>query len=404
MIKFDPTKLTLEYVYIRKIFKNFIEVICDNERNVYESDNIDFKRLKNNSVQIPIHYKVYSLYLKRNSLLHFDEELGKKACIVYYDGKVLTVDVYRKSYFVKNENEESWKSVNESVFSTIVSMLEINQDVFIDGKSIFFLDKLAPIERFNSTNLFWLQPVRFIELSKMGVKKFSSKLLSDMKDDDKQKDNQDNNVKKDENDSLVILKSGLCLAFNPNADKPEEEQIFVYSSSLDTTVLKNNGKKYNDENKIQTNKAISILKSIEDKENQSLLNLDFALKASRVIGEHYSFEDTEFLEIPKIILETGILNLKYDISRESRAKFPISIEPFEGLAYIMRYFYIEKDLNVYRDLVSLFDFTIRYGFVSKKSTGDVFLEGKNHTDINRIDVKKHLKELKQKVKTFELNH
>lgn len=385
MIKFDPAKITLEYVYLRKIYKNFIEVICDSERNIYDSKIIEFKRLKNKSVQIPIHYKVYSLYTKTNSLLHFDEELGKKACIVFYDGKVLSIDVYRRSYFSNNEKEEVWKSVNEGVFEKLISMLKINQDVYIDGKSIFFLDKLLPIEKFNKTNLFWFQPVRFIELSKMGVKRSTSKLLS----------TENKEIKKDDksDDSLVILKNGICLGFNPNADKPNEEQIFVYSSVFDSSIPKetkrNKTKNFNAA--ISSNKFTTILKGIENKENQSILNLDFVLKAAKVIGQHYSFEDTDFLDIPNLILETGILNLKYDITRESRSKFPVSIEPFEGLAYVMRYFHIEEDLNIYRDLVSLFEFTIRYGFVSKSSTGNIFKEGKNHTDIKRIDIKKYIK-------------
>lgn len=381
MIKFDPAKISLEYVYLRKIFKNFIEVICDSERNIYDSEKIEFKRLKNKSVQIPIHYKVYSLYTKTNSLLHFDEELGKKACIVYYDGKVLSIDVYRKSYFSNNEKEEVWKSVNEGVFEKLISMLKINQDVYIDGKSIFFLDNLLPVEKFNKTNLFWFQPVRFIELSKMGVKRSTSKLLSENKE-----------IKKNvPDDSLVILKNGMCLGFNPNADKPNEEQIFVYSSVFDLTIPKVTNKNQKFNAAISSNKFTTILKGIENKENQSILNLDFALKATKVIGQHYSFEDTDFLDIPNLILETGILNLKYDITRESRSKFPVPIDPLEGLAYVMRYFHIEEDLNIYRDLVSLFEFTIRYGFVSKKSTGEIFKDGKNHTDINRIDIKKYIK-------------
>ena len=118
--------------------------------------------------------------------------------------------------------------------------------------------------------------------------------------------------------------------------------------------------------------------------------MDFTLKAARVIGEHYSFAETDFLDIPKIILETNILNLKTDITRQSRSKFPVSTEPFEGLAYIMRYCHMEKDLNIYRDLVSLFTFTIKYGFVSKQLTGDIFLEGKDISDIKRFNYKEVL--------------
>lgn len=385
MIKFDPSKITLEYVYIRKIFKNFVEVIFDKDRMTYNSDNVEFKRLKDGSVQIPIHYKVYSLYTKKNSLLHFDATIGKKACILFYDGKVLSLDVYRQSYFTKTEPEKTWTSANEGVILHLIEMLKINEEVYIDGESIFFMDKLIPITRFKTNSLFWLQPVRYIELSKMGIKKFKSDLLKNSEKEDSSKK---------ENDSLIILKNGYVLAFNPNALHPEEEQINVYSPVFNTETTKSVKKVKTDKSEFGKSSTTTVLfktlLGIEDKENPSILNLDFTLKAARVIGEHYSFAETDFLDIPKIILETNILNLKTDITRQSRSKFPVSTEPFEGLAYIMRYCHMEKDLNIYRDLVSLFTFTIKYGFVSKQLTGDIFLEGKDISDIKRFNYKEVL--------------
>ncbi len=385
MIKFNPAKVTFEYVYIRKIFKNFVEVICDNNGNKYESENVSFKRLKDGSVQIPIHYKVYALYLKRNSLLHFDEKVGKKACILFYDGKVLTIDVYRKSYFEKNiETQEKWTSANEGVVSIITDMLKVNDTAYIDGESIFFLDKLKPIIRLK-TNIFWYQPVRYIELSKMGIKKVNSELLSKIEDKEEKEKN-----------SYIILKDGYTLAFKPNIIGTNiSEEIIVYSPVFgnEITKSKQKSKRAEDLNKPSSQSSFfSQINKIEDTTNPNIMNLDFVLKAAKVIGNHYSFEDTDFLDIPKIILETGILNLKYDISRESRAKYPVAIKPFEGLAYIYRYLYMEKDLNVYRDLVSLFNFTIKYGFVSKKETTELFIDGKSQEDIKTFNLKQFMKE------------
>lgn len=385
MIKFDPAKVTFEYVYIRKIFKNFVEVICDNNGNKYESENVSFKRLKDGSVQIPIHYKVYALYLKRNSLLHFDEKVGKKACILFYDGKVLTIDVYRKSYFEKNiETQEKWTSANEGVVSIITDMLKVNDTAYIDGESIFFLDKLKPIIRLK-TNIFWYQPVRYIELSKMGIKKVNSELLSKIEDKEEKEKN-----------SYIILKDGYTLAFKPNIIGTNiSEEIIVYSPVFgnEITKSKQKSKRAEDLNKPSSQSSFfSQINKIEDTTNPNIMNLDFVLKAAKVIGNHYSFEDTDFLDIPKIILETGILNLKYDISRESRSKYPVAIKPFEGLAYIYRYLYMEKDLNVYRDLVALFNFTIKYGFVSKKETTELFIDGKSQEDIKTFNLKQFMKE------------
>lgn len=405
MIKFDPNKLTFEYVYIRKIFKTFVEVICDKDRNIYESDTVGYKRLKDKAVQIPIHYKVFSLYLKTNSLLHFDENIGKKACITFYDGKVLSLDVYRKSYFSGLENESDWKSVNEGVFGHIKEMLKVQEDIFIDGESIFLMDKMIPPKMFKENLNFWIQPVRYVQLSKMGVKKSTSKLLKS-KDAELAKDvntPKEPEEKNKENDSAVILKNGYVLAYNPNVDlDPNDKEIIVYSPVFSATESL-----YKSEEKRATNKGfrrndetdkksfMRNLEKIEDKEDPTVLNLNYVLKATRVIGEHYSFEDTDFLNVPKIIMETGIINLKSDITIHSRATYPVDINVWDGLAYIMRYCHIEENLNVYRDLVSLFKFTLVSGFVSKKKTGDLFVEGKSMGHIKYYNYKAEIKKQKE---------
>lgn len=401
MIKFDPNKLTFEYVYIRKIFKNFVEVICDKDRNVYQSDTVEYKRLKDEAVRIPIHYKVFSLYLKTNSLLHFDENLGKKACIAFYDGKVLSLDVYRKSYFTGPETEEEWKSVNEGVFAHIKEMLKVHEDIYIDGESIFLLDKMMPPKMFKQNVNFWIQPVRYVQLSKMGVKKSVSKLLKDKDAEAKKEPSKEEKNK--ENDSAVLLKNGYVLAYNPNIDlDPLDKSIVVYSpvfsaeESLYKTEEKSTTKKpFRRNDETDKRSFLRNLDKIEDKVDPTVLNLNFVLKATRIIGEHYSFEDTEFLDIPKIIMETNIINLKSDISEHSRATYPVDINVWDGLAYLMRYCHIEDNLNVYRDLVALFKFTLVRGFVSKKKTGDLFKEGQSMLNIKHYNYKAELKKEKE---------
>lgn len=401
MIKFDPNKLTFEYVYIRKIFKNFVEVICDKDRNVYQSETVEYKRLKDEAVRIPIHYKVFSLYLKTNSLLHFDENLGKKACIAFYDGKVLSLDVYRKSYFTGPETEEEWKSVNEGVFAHIKEMLKVHEDIYIDGESIFLLDKMMPPKMFKQNVNFWIQPVRYVQLSKMGVKKSVSKLLKDKDAESKKEPSKEEKNK--ENDSAVLLKNGYVLAYNPNIDlDPLDKSIVVYSpvfsaeESLYKTEEKSATKKpFRRNDETDKRSFLRNLDKIEDKVDPTVLNLNFVLKATRIIGEHYSFEDTEFLDIPKIIMETNIINLKSDISEHSRATYPVDINVWDGLSYLMRYCHIEDNLNVYRDLVALFKFTLVRGFVSKKKTGDLFKEGQSMSNIKHYNYKADLKKEKE---------
>jgi hypothetical protein len=399
MIKFDPNKLTFEYVYIRKIFKTFVEVICDKNRNTYESETVGYKRLKDQAVQIPIHYKVFSLYLKKNSLLHFDVNVGKKACITFYDGKVLSLDVYRKSYFSGFETEDEWKSVNEGVFGHIKEMLKVQEDIYIDGESIFLVDKMIQPKTFKETINFWIQPVRYVDLSKMGVKKSVSKILTE-KDAELAKEKEEKNKA---NDSAVILKNGYVLAYNPNIDlDPNDREIVVYSPVFSATesLYKSeertaSKKQFRRNDETDKKSFLRNLEKIEDKVDPTVLNLNFVLKATRVIGEHYSFEDTDFLDIPKIIMETNIINLKTDISDHSRATYPVDINVWDGLAYLMRYCHIETNLNVYRDLVSLFKFTLVRGFVSKKRTGNLFNEGQSMSNIKYYNYKAEMKKEKE---------
>lgn len=386
MIKFDPDKLTFEYVYIRKIFKTFVEVISNDSKEKYDSTIVDFKRLRDGCVQIPIHYKVYSLYLKSNSVLHFDQFLGKRACIYYYDGKVLSIDVYRKSYYANVELEHLWKSVNEGVFNHLKEMLKVHDDIYIDGESIFLLDKMMPKQNFKSNNNFWIQPVRFVSLSKMGVKKASSKLLSET---DKKEE------KAPTNESLVILKSGYVLAYDPSIGFDDEESVVVYSPVFfqdGGNVPKSGKRKKVQGESAEEFSAFKNLEHIEDTKNPTVLNLNYVLKATKVIGDNYHFDETDFLNIPQLIIDTKIVNLKSDISIHSRSTYPVNLNVWDGLAYLMRYCHMESNLNVYRDLVALFRYTLVKGFVSKKKTGDLFNEGKSMSSIQYHNYKAKNKE------------
>lgn len=390
MIKFDPAKIQFEYVYIRKIFKSFVEIISDVNGNTYESSFVEYKRLKDGSVQIPIHYKVFSLYLKNNSLLEFNPMNGRKACIFYYDGKVLLVDVYRINYFGRRETESEWKSVNESIFAQVKKVFKDPDETYIDGESIFFIDKTLPVSHFKTTKNFYIQAVRYIDLSKMGIKKYISNLFENNTDSKENSDEGDSIA----NSSIMILKSGFVLAYNPYRDiDPLNEEVIVYSCVFKSLEKKKQGKN----SKWSQDESCANLLKIENPENPLFFNLNFVLRAAKVIGEHFDFDETDFLNIPQLILDTGIINLKSDISRQSRDNYPVSLNVWDCFAYIMRYCYLEKDLNNYRDFVNLFKFAVTKGFVSKKNTGDLFQEGKGLGDITHYKIKTSTKKKKELV-------
>lgn len=408
MITFDASKITYDYVYVTKITKFSIEVSKSDNGEQYLPENIKYNR-KNNKTIVPIHRKVFALYTKNTSLVEFSGE-GRRACIFYYDGYVLTLDIY-KPYGLMNGvpvKENEWSSVNIEALQKIVTLveegLEKNKDskVYIDGETIFFADDNQPKHRFKTNKHFWLQPVRYIQLSKMAVKVKTefAEYMREKKPENflhqSEAKNLDENIhpetakenKKDEkaakaqakkdnkSETLIVLKSGTVLAYNPIID--EDPNFVVYSavmSDVDSETKKNRfGISYG----IPSSK---ILVKIENPENPVYFNLLFALRAGKIIGEHYGFDETDFLDIPSIILDTEVLNLKNDISYQSRANYPINLNQWDCLAYLMRFFYKENDLNIYRDLVGLFSFTAKYGFVDKSNTGKVFKEGKSIEDL-----------------------
>jgi len=125
-------------------------------------------------------------------------------------------------------------------------------------------------------------------------------------------------------------------------------------------------------------------------------NLLFALRAGKVIGEHYGADETDFLDIPSVIIDTETINLKNDISYQSKSNYPMQLNPWDCLAYMFKFFNKETDLNIYRNLVSLFNYSIKNGFVDKKNTGQVFKEGKSLDDIPRRHIHINHKEVAEK--------
>src|SRR5690606_33060647 len=84
-----------------------------------------------------------------------------------------------------------------------------------------------------------IQPVRYIDLSKMGVKKYISNLFENKKEGDS-KDSEGDSIA---NSSIMILKSGFVLAYNPYRDiEPNNEDVIVYSCVFKSLEKQKQGK------------------------------------------------------------------------------------------------------------------------------------------------------------------
>lgn len=378
MIPFDPSKIQYDYVYISKISKFSIVVNMDDNGEQYLPAGVKYK-VKGAQTVIPIHNRVFKLYEQHNFTFEFANK-GRRACIFYYDGYVLIVDIYKPYTFIGNTSikETEWESLNIGAMNKVVSLIQseedtgINRDIFIDGETIYFTSE-KPTEFFGKDNAFWLQKVRFIRLSKMavGMSKAMKQYFDEKKNDEESSninnkgDSEQLENKKDgeskEKNSVIVLKEGYVLGYNPFVGEDDDFAVF-------SPVVAND-------------KFINQLFSLEIKDIHHF-NLNFALRAGNIIGKHYGFEETDFLDFPSIIVETGIINLKSDVSYQSKVNYPLDIPNEEVLAYLMRFAHKETDLNVYRDLVSLFTLALSMnGVVKHDKLSDVFVEGKSLSDI-----------------------
>ena len=384
MIPFDATKVKYAYVYISKISKFSIEVNMDDNGEQYLPAGVEYK-VKGDKTIIPIHRRVFKLYEKHNATFEFAGK-GRRSCIFYYDGYVLVVDSYKPYSFQGKSmvTEREWESLNIGAMNKIISLIEdeksdgFGRNIYIDGETIFFPTSTTN-RVLTEDGAFWLQSVRFIRLSKMAVgmsqamKRFFNEHKNDTENSIVNSDEVDNNEsrgvekenKEAEKKSVIVLKEGFVLGYNPMAgiQDYDGEDIFVYSPVISEP---------------------KIIDSIFGTKPGSKVhfNLNFALRAGNIIGKHYGFEETDFLDFPSIIINTGIINLKSDISYQSKGAYPLDIPNEEVLAYMFRYFYRETDLNIYRDLVSLFSLSMSMlGTVKADKLAEVFQEGKSLQDI-----------------------
>lgn len=376
MIPFDASKVKYDYVYISKISKFSIEVNMDDNGEQYLPAGVDYK-VKGEKTVIPIHRRVFKLYEKNNFTYEFAGK-GRRSCVFYYDGYVLVVDSYKPYTFIGKSpvGERDWESLNIGAMNKIISLINEekeeghSRDIFIDGETIFFTSG-APGAPLDNDGAFWLQPVRFIRLSKMavGMSQAMKKFFNDKKDDEEnnnfnsseeQTEPESSSKKEDDSEkkSVIVLKEGYVLGYNPFAG---EKEFAVFSPVISETK--------------QVQRFFDAVKPV-------YFNLNLALRAGNTIGKHYGFAETDFLDFPSIIIETGIINLKNDISYQSKANYPLDIPNQDVLAYMFRFLHRESDLNVYRDLVSLFTLAFStLGSVGGEKLSDVFVEGKSLGDV-----------------------
>ncbi|MCP1674547.1 hypothetical protein J2T57_001649 [Natronocella acetinitrilica] len=107
-------------------------------------------------------------------------------------------------------------------------------------------------------------------------------------------------------------------------------------------------------------KAVFALSSGDD---PCYPNIEFVLHAARTVGALYGHEAADFLDIPRVIEQTGEVNLK-SIARSSRLSVPVAHLPMlDCLAWVFGHVHRERDLDAQRALSRMFRFILRQGMV-----------------------------------------
>lgn len=415
MIKFDPTLFHIDYVRLKKITSTYLYVSSDIDGHPYKTEKtIEGTYKKRKISKVRIHESVARQYFKNNSMKEF-QDLGKFAAIAYYGDIVVSIEV--QNLFLTNTENKVWVSVTEKVMDNIARIVPPQQEVYINGKDIFWINKNDPRNNSDTSYLsedkaFKLQNANYLSLSKIGAE-ISNEKTNDAGQSE-YKDNEESAVKSQEDsfDSVVVIKTigskrnissqaiktldfsvnyanfeqdtravallreAKILEYSPNRDS--DNPIFCYSPVLafeESVDSKKNEEEYK--------RILNCLHSITFEDNPSYLNLNFVLHAGRMIGEKYGYEETEILNVPKIIKETKMISFE-KIYEHSRSGYPIELHPFIGLAWLFRFIHTEKDLNHMRDLTALFSQIFKCGFIEKEKVKSAFRNGKSEDDIMMV--------------------
>lgn len=415
MIKFDSNLLRCEYVFVKKITPTYIYITKTVNGHVFKNSNSVRGTFKNQKVsKLRIHKNVATSYFKHNAMSEFKDS-GRVSCIAFYDDIVLSIDVQSLSSLSALQNKE-WRSPLDIILSGVNNIIPNTEDIFINGKEILWFDPTSTLKTYVSNDQsFCLRKVKYLSLSKIGVNVVKKKVASDSDTSTStsvaatEDENADfstvktirtigssfnlsssdiasldfdvNFIKPEEVteaeevvQSVAFVRDSHVLCYYPNGE--QDEDLFVFSpvlyDSSSTKDAKTSEKSF-------TN-VTNFLSNVENQQNKTFLNLNFALMAGKTIGAQYGFEETEILNIEDIIFETKTISL-YKIVEKSRSLYPIDIHPFVGLSWLFKFIYKEKDLNVLRDLSTLFTRVLNNGFISEENISNKFKEGKSDSDI-----------------------
>jgi hypothetical protein len=397
VLTFSIEKLRSVYVYILKITTDYVYVTTTRSGAPYRV-NTSIQDVHNEMKvsKVRIHRSVSSAYSKFYATREFAQP--RLASLNFYGDDVVSIEIQVVNKWVGGyQDADNWQSFFSRVVPRLEAELHNVDEAWINGTEIFWLrsdqedsneeaivakDKDGAwvksdgrlIRKFSSEYMIdkdgfmSVRAVNFVRLGSMGLS-----ILAAL---NSRKETEANNGISDDLDEIVNratlkLEEGKVLTYYPNGNDLNLERIAVFSPVLQARKLNDTYKASTKEDYTpDEEKKVYNLTSVE---NPAYANIDFAIKAARTIGKLYGYEVIDDLDIPRIIQQTGQVNLM-NIDDNSRKTTPIHMSAMSCLAYVFKFIYNEKELNKMRDLSTMFRFCINKGLVFKSDIDCDFKE------------------------------
>jgi hypothetical protein len=401
MLKFNIENLRSVYVYILKVTTDYVYVTTTRTGAPYRlNSSVQDTHNGYNISKIRIHRSVSTAY----STFYATREFAKPrlASLNFYDDDVVSIEIQMVNKWVGGyQNSDNWQSFFSSVVSRLETKLKDIDQAWINGTEIFWLkpeieddeqvnkDKVLATDnngswvsnngrltrRFSTEfmldvdGFLSIRAVNFVRLGSMGLSILAA--LNNKKEIEASNGIGDATLNEIVNRANLKVEDGKVLTYYPHGSDLTQERIAVFSPVLQQKKLNDSFKSASKED--YTPDEEQKVYHLTSNQNPAHANIDFAIKAARTVGKLYGYEETDDLDIQRIIEQTGQVNLM-NIDENSRRTMPIHMTAMSCLAYVFRFIHRETDLNKMRDLSTMFRFCINKGLVYESDINSNFKE------------------------------
>lgn len=400
MLNFKIEQLRSIYVYILKVTTDYVYVTTTRTGAPYRVNSS--VQDTHNGLQvskIKIHRSVSHAYSKFYATREFSKP--RLASLNYYGDDIVSIEIQVVNKWVGGyQDADNWQSFFSRVVPRLATELKDIDQTWINGTEIFWLKPEDEEKETKNDNTIskdhdgsWVQnsgklvrrfssefmldvdghlsvrAVRFVRLGSMGLSILAA--LNSRKEIEATNGVADTTLDEIVNRATLKVEDGKVLTYYPNGNNQDLERIAVFSPVLQQRKLNDSFKSVSkDDYTPDEEKKVYNLTSID---NPAYANIDFAIKAARTIGKLYGYEVIDDLDIPRIIEQTGQVNLM-NIDDDSRRTTPIHMSAMSCLAYVFRFIHQETELNKMRDLSNMFRFCINKGLVYQSDIDSDFKE------------------------------